>query len=357
MKKILLALLLIGSGTALLAQDTTTNGTNNTSPTTNNATNSSSNWNNANSPNNRMNKMNDSTNHMNNMNSTMPMNNNTNNTAPMNNSNSTTMPMNNGNNSTTPMNSNNNTNTMNNGTTRSSSGTYKAYNNTPSSMDVPASVQSSFQREYPNATNAQWHMSNDWWHASYNNNGRLANVYYNMKGQSYTVALPVVETSIPDNVISKAAEMYGGNIYDITRMKGMNGQDIYGVRVIENGQSRMERINEDGSKVTEMNSTESNGNMNNNMNGTMNSNMSSNMNNSNMNNGSMNNNSNNNMNSNATDNNSMNNNATNRSGTINNGTNNNNRSSMDMNKAMDKNNNSQWKSNNDKKNKPYPPQK
>lgn len=349
MKKILLALLLIGSGTALLAQDTTTNGTNNTSPTTNNATNSSSNWNNANSPNNRMNKMNDSTNHMNNMNSTMPMNNNTNNTAPMNNSNSTTMPMNNGNNSTTPMNSSNNTNTMNNGTSRSSNGAYKAYNNTPSSMDVPASVQSSFQREYPNATNAQWHMSNDWWHASYNNNGRLANVYYNMKGQSYSVALPVVETSIPDNVISKAAEMYGGNIYDITRMKGMNGQDVYGVRVIENGQSRMERINEDGSKVTEMSSTESNGNMN----GTMNSNM----NNSNMNNGSMNNNSNNNMNSNATDNNSMNNNATNRSGTINNGTNNNNRSSMDMNKAMDKTNNSQLKSNNDKKNKPYPPQK
>jgi hypothetical protein len=239
MKKTLLALLLIGSGTALLAQDTTNGKNNTTSPTTNNATNNNSNWNNTDSTNNRMNKMNDSTNRMNNMNSTMPMNNNMNSTAPLNNSNSTTMPMNNGINSTTPMNNTNSTNTTNEGATRSSSGSYKAYNNTPSSMDVPASVQSSFQREYPNVTNAQWHLSNDWWHANYNNNGRLTNVYYNMKGQSFTVALPVVETSIPDNVISKATEMYGGNIYDITRMKGMNGQDMYGVRVIENGQSRL----------------------------------------------------------------------------------------------------------------------
>lgn len=292
MKKTLLAFLLIGSGTALFAQDTTANDSNNNHPAINNM----GNWNN----NNRSdNMMNDSSGRMNNMNTTSPTQN------------------------------DNNTNTMNDSSARSSSGSYKAYSNTASSMDVPASIQTSFHREYPNLTDAQWQMSNDWWRANYNDNGRLTSIYYNMKGQSYTLALPVTETLVPDNVIAKATEMYGNNIYDITQMKGMNGQEVYGVRVIENGQSRLERINEDGSMATDSTG------YNNNTNGTMNNNW---------------NNSTNNMNNNATDNNQMNN--TNNNQMMNSNTNSNTSSSTDMNNTNDNTNNSQNKSDNDKTNNP-----
>jgi hypothetical protein len=106
-------------------------------------------------------------------------------------------------------------------------------------------------------------------------------MYYNGAGQTFTVALPVRQTLVSDAVINKANQMYGPTLYDVTAVKGSNGQDIYLVRTIENGQIVSQWMGEDGTKVIDVYRTESTDAMNN-MNG--NSNTNSSMNNSSMNN-------------------------------------------------------------------------
>lgn len=151
-------------------------------------------------------------------------------------------------------NSYNNNNQMNNNT-MSSNNSYNAYSN------VPTNVRSSFQRDYPSASNVNWSQSNEWYHVSYLNNGQAMNTYYNTAGQTFNVALPVMETQIPADVVSRISTTYGPSVYDITRTKGENNQDVYLVRILDNnGQIRTERINSDGMAVTEgsMNSNTTN---------------------------------------------------------------------------------------------------
>jgi hypothetical protein len=155
--------------------------------------------------------------------------------------------------------SNNNTNSYNNNqmnnNSMSSNNSYNAYGN------VPTNVRSSFQRDYPSANNVNWSQSNEWYHVSYMNNGQAMNTYYNNAGQTFNVALPVMETQVPADVVSRISNTYGARVYDITRTKGENAQDVYLVRILDNnGQIRTERINGEGMTVTDgsMNSNTTN---------------------------------------------------------------------------------------------------
>jgi len=148
-------------------------------------------------------------------------------------------------------NSNNSTNNMNNPSTTdnslSNTSSYSAYSS------VPVNVRTSFQRDYPSASNVNWQQSNEWWHVTYMNNGQAMHTYYNTAGLTYNVALPVIQTQVPADIISKVGTMYGPTVYDITRVKGMDNQDEYLVRILDNGQIRTERINGDGMTVNETN--------------------------------------------------------------------------------------------------------
>lgn len=138
--------------------------------------------------------------------------------------------------------------TMNNGS-MSTNTNYNAYGMTP--VTVPTNVQLYFQRDYPAAagSNVTWVQNGDWYHGIYNTNGRYNHVYYNMGGSTYTVSLPVTQTWVPDDIITRASTMFGPMIYDVTTMKGNNDQAVYHVRVIENGQLRSQYITDDGSTV------------------------------------------------------------------------------------------------------------
>jgi hypothetical protein len=180
--------------------------------------------------------------------------------------------MNNRNGSSGSMNNNNWNNNSNgsqnyNQNNNSSSGNLMNSNNSYNAYgtDIPYNVRSSFNRDYQGSDNVKWQQSNEWWHASYSNNGQNYNRYYNAKGQSYSVALPVIETQVPTDVASKISSMYGPAVYDITKVKGYNNQDMYVVRILDNGQIRTERINEDGTQYkdsisTGMNNGEQSGN-------------------------------------------------------------------------------------------------
>ncbi len=253
MKKTILALLLVGTGAAALAQNTRSdstnamNNSNNSSITTTDTTiNRNSNLNtdvNANTNNNLNSNTNSNqnldSNNSNSMNSANPMNN-------MNSSTDSTRTMNNMNNNTM-----NNANTMNNNSnsTMSSTGSYNAYS---AAASVPNKVQSAFQQAYPGATGARWEQSNDFYRVYYQNNGQDMNMYYDARGNSFMMALPVTQSGVTTDVISKIKGMYGTNVYDITPIKVADHSDAYNVRIIENGQIRSEVVDAQGQTVTQI---------------------------------------------------------------------------------------------------------
>jgi hypothetical protein len=108
------------------------------------------------------------------------------------------------------------------------------------------------------ATNLNWQQNNDWWHAYYLNGTEPMNVYYNNAGQTFTVSLPVKQSLIPDDVSNRAIQNWGPEIYDIVALKGAQGQDIYQVRIIENGTVSSQYMDADGNKVIDIYKDDSN---------------------------------------------------------------------------------------------------
>jgi len=68
----------------------------------------------------------------------------------------------------------------------------------------------------------------------------------NVNGLSKFAALPVLETYVPDDIVTKMKSMYGDKLYDITWVKSSANQDMYVVRTEENGNYQTQMINSDG---------------------------------------------------------------------------------------------------------------
>jgi hypothetical protein len=204
MKKTLIALLFVGSSSALLAQTVTdSTGGNNSNTTIDNSANSTMD----NSTNTTPNDMNTNQNNM----------------------------------STTTDNAN---------STSVSTGNYNAYGTV--AVDVPSTVRYSFQKDYPNVTGAQWYQTpNGQLRVMYKdmNNQDMDVYYYGTSAQSYMVSLPVRQSLTPDDIITKAKSMFGMSVYDINRVKAANNEDVYHVRLLDNGQVRSVWISEQGTEV------------------------------------------------------------------------------------------------------------
>lgn len=221
MKKILLSAVLVASSWVLFAQDTT----NRTNNATNNASNST---------------MNSSSN--------------------------------------TQMNSNtnlNNTTTTNPSYNTTSTSNYSAYG-------IPNYVQMNFQTQHPNVSNLTWTSPTaDWYHGYYSDaNGRYTHVYYSTdpyynvqyypeRITGYIVSLPVLQTYVPDAVVTTATNLYKQNLYDITAMKGNNSQDMYVVRIQDNGELKSVWMDANGTALTDYWRTEEQTNNTTNVNSTM----------------------------------------------------------------------------------------
>ena len=130
------------------------------------------------------------------------------------------------------------------------SGTYNAYGTFTATP--PGYVASYVLRDYPMATDVRWQQNEDWWHGYYLYNDMPSHVYYNTAGETFTVALPVHQTLVPDAVVTKANQMWGPTVYDITKIKGTHGQDVYHIRTIENGMVSDQWVDEDGNKVIDI---------------------------------------------------------------------------------------------------------
>jgi hypothetical protein len=122
------------------------------------------------------------------------------------------------------------------------------------SAQVPTEIRANFQASYPTATTVTWMpMSTDWWYATYKtDNNRIVRVYYNtqpwymMRGESFKASLPVLNTYVPDVVVTNAINTYGNNLYSITRRLSTGNEEMYHVTVIKNGVSEVTLMNGQG---------------------------------------------------------------------------------------------------------------
>jgi hypothetical protein len=114
-----------------------------------------------------------------------------------------------------------------------------ATNISNTSTSVPDNIRTSFESTYPGTTNVSWQnvtlpvfsqysregVGNVKWYpamqgyrATYVANNRIMHVYYTDKGKSYAVAGPVLNSWVPEDVVTKVINQYSG-AYDITLMK------------------------------------------------------------------------------------------------------------------------------------------
>ena len=144
-------------------------------------------------------------------------------------------------------------NTMTNTDARNSSvstGNYNAYGTV--ATDVPTTVRYSFQKEHPDVTNAQWYQTpTGQLRVMYKdaNNQDMDVYYYGNSAQSYMISLPLRQSLTSDDIVAKAKTMFGLAVYDINRVKAANMEDVYHVRLLDNGQVKSVWINEQGSEV------------------------------------------------------------------------------------------------------------
>ena len=147
----------------------------------------------------------------------------------------------------------NNTTNMNNGTTNanmSSTGSYSAYSGTAVS-GLPMNVQSRFNQDFPMSANNtySWSQYGDWFHTQYMSKGRSMHYFYNSRGDGYALALPVIQTYVPEDIIDKALNKYGANLYSIAMVTAADSGNTYQLGLIDRGQLRMVYLNDAGTTV------------------------------------------------------------------------------------------------------------
>lgn len=174
----------------------------------------------------------------------------------------------------------NNTNLNSNSNLNNNTSYNQTYNDTSTSnysaYGIPDYVQTNVRTQYPNASNLTWTSPTaDWYHGYYSDaNGRYTHVYYSKdpyynsqyypeRVTGYTVSLPVLQTYIPDPVITTASNLYKQNLYDITALKGKDSQEVYQVRVQDNGELKSMWMDANGTALTDYWRTDDEMNMNN----------------------------------------------------------------------------------------------
>jgi hypothetical protein len=144
---------------------------------------------------------------------------------------------------------------------------YRASAGTNNTYSVPEPILTNFQTTYPGVTMATWEPMSGWWSATYkDDNNRIIHVYYSTqpyyleKGRdvNYNVALPVINTYVPETVITAAINSYGTSLYSITTIRGTNNDVVYQVCLVENGTTKTAWMNAESTVFTDINKIRTN---------------------------------------------------------------------------------------------------
>ncbi len=117
---------------------------------------------------------------------------------------------------------------------------------------VPAYIVTNFEKAYPDVTVLTWDPVRSYWRASYKLDNRVIYVFYDERGVNYRASLPVLQNNVPEDVVSTALRVHGPIVYNITRMKAANDADVYQVRLLDNGTTKLVWMNADGTTATDV---------------------------------------------------------------------------------------------------------
>lgn len=123
---------------------------------------------------------------------------------------------------------------------------------------VPYNVQTNYGKDYSAAASGSgtWNQYGDWYYTTYRNNGRYSQIMYDQRGNGYSIALPVLTTYVPENIVTMALQKYGSSLYSITMLKAADGKDAFQINVLNRGQVKPEWIADDGATAATIYRTE-----------------------------------------------------------------------------------------------------
>jgi hypothetical protein len=116
---------------------------------------------------------------------------------------------------------------------------------------VPASVQNSFQKDYPEARNPQWSSANGHWSASFTDNSQYDRgemvAHYDRYGSHVDSHIPYDRDDVPQAVVERTERSYpGAKEYNYTRIERPAGQPLFQVNLRVHGKNRMMYIDDNG---------------------------------------------------------------------------------------------------------------
>jgi len=110
---------------------------------------------------------------------------------------------------------------------------------------VPGKIQRSFQRDYPEARDAQWGSTNGQWHAYFEDHSRYDRgemvAYYDQYGHHIDSHIRYDYNDVPSAVVERTHRNYpGGTDYTYTRIERPVGQPLFQVEL--NLQNKNKRL-------------------------------------------------------------------------------------------------------------------
>jgi len=116
---------------------------------------------------------------------------------------------------------------------------------------APTAVQKSFQKDYPEARDAQWSSTNGQWHADFDDRSKsdrgqmVAN--YDQHGNHIDSHIPYDNNDVPSPVVDRAQKNYpGGKNYTYTRIERPVGQPLFRVDLNLQNKNKTLYVDESG---------------------------------------------------------------------------------------------------------------
>lgn len=118
-------------------------------------------------------------------------------------------------------------------------------------QQVPANVQRSFQKQYPQANDAHWSRSGNRWSANFTDrsprdNGEMVS-HYDNNGRYLDSHIPYDRNDVPSNIRNRMEKRYPhGRDYSYTRIEHDGGQPLFQVSLNIGGQRKTTYVDDQG---------------------------------------------------------------------------------------------------------------
>jgi hypothetical protein len=116
---------------------------------------------------------------------------------------------------------------------------------------VPSAVRNSFQRDYPEARDAQWSSANGQWSASFTDHSQYDRgemvAHYDQSGYHVDSHIPYDRNDVPQAVVERTQRSYpGADEGSYTRIERRGAQPLFQVNLRVHGKSRRMYVDDNG---------------------------------------------------------------------------------------------------------------